>query len=114
VVDPDGGEARKPVVAPGDDATAAVESDLAVRTRYRELRAKLLSDPEVKAAQEAAETATVEETKREAFRKYYFVLFDKLRAEDPSIREYLNRMEAAYLRRLERRRFVEGGPDPEP
>ncbi len=101
VVDPDAADDEMPTGAVGDSSAAD-------QAKYRTLRARVVDEPEVAKARAAAEAETNPAAKKEAYKRYYFLLYDRMRAEDSSLREWINRMEAAHLRRLERKKFVDG------
>ena len=78
------------------------EAEIEEKKRYRELKAKATEEPEVKAAREKVEGAPAGEDRKQALRDYYQTLCGKMREMDPSLKERIDRMEAAYLRRVER------------
>ena len=59
-----------------------------------------MEDPHVKSLKAAADDATTDEASRKALRAYNQALFDKMRQLDGSLRERIDRMEAAILKRL--------------
>jgi hypothetical protein len=103
VVDP----AATPARDAREIAARITEKEIADRAKYRALRQKMLQDPEVIQARDAADAATGDTEKKEAYKRYYFLLYDKMRTADPSLREWINRMEAAHLRRLEQKRTLD-------
>lgn len=70
------------------------------RARFHELKAQALEDPAIKALREKADTTTGD-AGREAMRAYDKALFDKVRKMDPSISDYVDRLEKATMSRLD-------------
>jgi len=69
--------------------------------RYREARTKALADAKVLELQQKMDNATDDDAHRRASREYYKSLFDTMRKIDPSIKERVDRTEAATLKRVE-------------
>ena len=68
--------------------------------RFRDVKAKALADPHVKELQEKSDNAAEGDEQQKASREYYRALFNKMRRLDPSLKERIDRTEAATLRRL--------------
>jgi hypothetical protein len=75
------------------------EQEAKDKARYHEIKAKALEDSDLKALKEKADNATGDD-ERTAERAYNKALFKKLREIDPSISDYLDRMEKATMKRL--------------
>lgn len=73
-----------------------------LKVRYTQVRIQVEKDSAVIALKNQANTATTDEGKRQALRAYYELLFAKMKKVDPSIAERCDKMQGAYLRRLER------------
>jgi hypothetical protein len=70
---------------------------------FRAARAKALEDKTVVSLQEKMDTAKDPDASREAARDYYKALYGKMRKIDPSIKDRIDRTEAAALRRIQGR-----------
>lgn len=82
--------------------TPTVEEDESKsKARYKELKAQILQDKDIQALKAKADAATSDDAQRDAAKAYYKALFKKMRAADPSIGDYLNRMEKAMMKRLD-------------
>lgn len=87
------------------------------RARYVEVRTLADKDPQVREMKEKSETAPSDEEKRAALREYYRLLFVKVKEIDPALTAHSERMEAAYLRRLQQVRVeptIPLAPQPTP
>lgn len=76
-------------------ATAAEQTQ-----RFQEVKTKALADKKVQELQEKADNATGDES-RPALRQYYKALYSRMREIDPTLRERIQRTEAASLRRAD-------------
>jgi hypothetical protein len=83
---------------PSASAIAAQEAQ--EKARYRQVRAKALEDPNVLSLQDKADTAPNEDEQKAASKSYYKALFDKMREIEPSLKDRIDRTEAATLRRI--------------
>ena len=90
---------EKPVDAK-QSANALIAQDAQEKVRYNEVRTKALADPEVLKLQDKADTAGADEQKA-ASKAYYKALFDKMRSLDATLKDRIDRTEAANLRRIE-------------
>ena len=70
------------------------------RQRLLEIARALAADPKLQELKLKADTAATDEEARKALRTYNKALFQKMRDLDPSIKERIDKMEAAVLRRL--------------
>jgi hypothetical protein len=70
------------------------------RARFHELKAQALADQAIKAMRDKADSMTGD-AGREAERAYDKALFDKVRQIDPSISDYVDRLEKATMSRLD-------------
>ena len=83
---------------PSANAIAAQEAR--EKSLYRQVHAKALEDPNVLSLQDKADTAIGEDEQKAASKIYYKALFDKMREIEPSLKDRIDRTEAATLRRL--------------
>ena len=70
--------------------------------KYRELKNKAVEDPHILALRDKADAAVGDEEYAAASRIYYKALFAKIRKLDPSMTDYINRVESATMRGLEK------------
>lgn len=70
------------------------------KARFNELKAQAIQDPAIKALRDKADTL-VGPAGKEAQRAYYKALFDKVRATDPSISGYVDRLEKFAMKRFQ-------------
>ena len=68
---------------------------------YDQAKAKAQEDSEIQKLKEMADNAVSDEEAKPALRAYNKALFGKMRRSDPSIKERIDRMEAAVLKQLE-------------
>lgn len=68
--------------------------------KYDTAKAKAMEDPEVQALKQKADEAVSDEEANKAQRAYNKALFAKMRKLDPLIKERIDRMEAAMMKRL--------------
>jgi hypothetical protein len=88
---------------PSDTAQAPLsveDQEAKDKARYHEIKAQALEDKEIKALKEKADNATSDDAEHEAELQYNKALFRKLRAMDPSISDYIDRMEKATMKRI--------------
>ncbi|MEA3187208.1 MAG: hypothetical protein QOD99_1038 [Chthoniobacter sp.] len=71
------------------------------RARYQSAKAKALSDEGLKKLQEKADNAEGE-AQQKATREYYQTLFNKMRKLEPTLKDRIDRTEAATMRRLDK------------
>jgi hypothetical protein len=78
------------------------ENDAKEKARYNELRKKAMSDPQISALKEKLDSASSDDEQRELSKEYYRALFNKMRKLDGSMKDRIDRMDAATQRRLNR------------
>jgi hypothetical protein len=108
--------------APIDPRTLAAsgeEQERKLKISYQQARAKAEQDSDVASLLAKAKSATTFEGERAAYRKYYELLFKKMRKLDGSIAKKCDLMEKTYLARLAQTRIeptipLEPPPKPEP
>jgi len=114
---------------PTDSAPAAIdprtlaasgeEQERKVKLRYQQVRAKAELDPDVASLLAKTKTARTFEGERAAYRKYYELLFKKMKKLDSTLAKKCDLMEKTYLSRLAQSRVeptipLEPPPKPEP
>lgn len=62
-----------------------------------------MSDPQISELKEKLDSASSDDEQREVSKEYYRALFNKMRKLDGSMKDRINRMEAATQRRLNKR-----------
>jgi hypothetical protein len=92
--------AQTPVRAATPRPISIEDQEAKDKARFNELKAQALQDPAIKALREKADT-TAGEAGREAERTYDKALFDKVKQMDPSISDYVDRLEKYAMKRLE-------------
>lgn len=121
-IDPNSLMPAEGVTAPVDPRTLAAsgeEQELKMKIRYQQARTKAEEDPDVANLLAKAKTATTFEGERAAYRKYYELLFKKMRKLDNSLLKKCDLMEKTYLSRLAQTRIeptipLSPPPKPEP
>jgi hypothetical protein len=83
------------------DAEAGGNPIAIEKAKYDEVKSRAVQDEKIVALKEKADSATDEEEGRKALRAYNKALFQKMRTLDSSIRERVDLMEEAVMRRLE-------------
>ena len=106
-------------VDPRTLAAAGEEQEAKLKIRYQQVRTKAEQDPEIESLLNKAKTSTTFEGERAAYRKYYQLLFKKMRKIDSSLSKKCELMEKTYLSRLAQTRIeptipLEPPPSPEP
>jgi hypothetical protein len=76
------------------------EEEAEESARFQAAKAKALQDQHVQDLQTKADSATGDDQQL-ATRRYYRALYDKMRDIDPTLKDRIDRTEAATLRRLE-------------
>jgi hypothetical protein len=74
------------------------------RAQYRSVRAKALENKQIQQLRDQMDAAGTDQQRKAAAKKYYNTLFEKMREIDPSLKDRINRMEAAAQRRMSRSR----------
>lgn len=100
-------------------AASGEEQERKVKIRYQQVRAKAELDPDVASLLAKAKTARTFEAERAAYRKYYELLFKKMKKLDSTLAKKCDLMEKTYLSRLAQSRIeptipLEPPPKPEP
>ncbi len=75
------------------------EQEAKDKARYHEIKAQALEDSDIKALKDKADNATGDD-ERTAEKAYNKALFKKLHTIDPSISDYIDRMEKATMKRI--------------
>ena len=86
--------------APVVETKSPLEVEAEETSHVQAAKAKALQDKHVQELQAAADSATGDQVKTTS-RRYYKALFEKMREIDPSVKDRIDRTEAATLRRLE-------------
>lgn len=94
-------EITSPESAPKFEDLAAQDS--MERTRLSQIQMKALQDKEVRSLQEKADSASGDEAQVKASRQYYKALYNKMRGLDESLKNRIDRIEAATMKRLEQK-----------
>lgn len=96
-----GRTADRPTPTPFDPAAVKRASEQET-AKFREVRAKALEESGLKDLQEKSDSAEPGPAQKKATQQYYEALYNKMRKLDPSLKERIDRTEAAAMRRLER------------
>lgn len=83
------------------DAEASGNPVAVEKAKYDEVKSRAVQDEKIIALKEKADAAASEEEGRQALRAYNKALFQKMRTLDSSIRERVDLMEDAVMKRLE-------------
>lgn len=86
--------------------TEEVEEEYVRRVRFRQAQTRAVADPAVQAEWEIAKVAKTDYEKREAMKRYYKLLFARVRKLDGTVKEEADRREAAAISRLEQHRVA--------
>jgi hypothetical protein len=86
--------------APVVETKTPAEEEAEESAHFHEAKDKALQDPHLQELQNAADSATGDDAKA-AMRRYYKALYEKMRDIDPSIKDRIDRTEAATMRRVE-------------
>ncbi len=70
------------------------------KQKYDAAKAKAMEDPEIQALKQKADEAVTDAEASKAQKAYNKALFAKMRKLDPLIKERIDRMEAAMMKRL--------------
>jgi hypothetical protein len=90
---------EKPV-EPMVETKTPQEEEAEVSAHFQAAKTKALEDQHIQDLQNAADSASGDDAKT-AMRRYYKALYDKMRDIDPSIKDRIDRTEAASLRRVD-------------
>jgi hypothetical protein len=86
--------------APTVETKSPLEIEAEESSHFQAAKAKALKDPHVQELQDKADAATGDDVKP-ASRRYYKALYEKMREIDPSVKDRIDRTEAASLRRVD-------------
>ena len=81
-------------------STDNAEAEAAEKQKYDQAKAKAVADPKVQELRGKADLAATEDESRKALRAYNKAMFKRMKEIDPSIKEHVDRMEAAVMSRL--------------
>jgi hypothetical protein len=87
-------------VAPLVETKSPAEEEAEETAHFQTAKTKALQDGHVQELQAKADSAIGDEAKT-ASRRYYKALYEKMREIDPSLKDRIDRTQAAALRRLE-------------
>jgi hypothetical protein len=87
-------------VAPVVETKTPQEEEAESAGRFQAAKAKALQDQHLQDLQSKADSATGDDAKN-AMRRYYRALYEKMREIDPTIKDRVDRTEAATMRRVE-------------
>jgi len=85
---------------PAIETKSPLEEDAEESSKFRDAKAKAVDDQAVKDLEDKADSATGDDAKG-AMKAYYKALYDKMREIDPSIKDRIDRTEAASMRRVD-------------
>jgi hypothetical protein len=86
--------------APVVETKSPLEVEAEETSRFQAAKTKALQDAHVQELQSKADSATGDDVKS-ASRRYYKALYEKMREIDPSVKDRIDRTEAATMRRVE-------------
>lgn len=96
-----------PFVPPATPAVVSVGKPISIeeqeakdKARYHEIKAQALTDPEIKALKDKADNASTDAEQRAAEKNFDKALFKKMRTLDPSISDYIDRIEKATMKQI--------------
>ena len=81
-------------------ATENADAEIVEKQKYDQAKAKAVADPKVQELRGKADLAPSEDESRKALREYNKAMFRRMKEIDPSIKDHINRMEAAVMSRL--------------
>ena len=76
------------------------DPDVLEKQKYDQAKAKAASDPKIQELRSKADLAPTEDESRKALRAYNKAMFKRMKEIDPSIKDHVDRMEAAVMSRL--------------
>ena len=91
-----GGDKVQNFPPPPDSA----DTDAVEKQKYDQAKAKAASDPKIQELRGKADLAPTEDESRKALRAYNKAMFKRMKEIDPSIKDHVDRMEAAVMSRL--------------
>jgi hypothetical protein len=81
-------------------STDNADAEAAEKQKYDQAKAKAVADPKVQELRGKADLAASEEESRKALRAYNKAMFKRMKEIDPSIKDHIDRMEAAVMSRI--------------
>ncbi len=90
--------------------TEIVEEELAERIRLRQAQTRAQADPAVQAEWENAQRAHTDYEKREGLKRYYALLYARIRKIDPKVKKLAAEREAYSIRKLTQSRLAPTEP----
>ena len=81
-------------------STDNADAEAAEKQKYEQAKAKATADPKVQELRSKADLSPSEEESRKALRVYNKAVFKRMKEIDPSIKDHVDRMEAAVMSRL--------------
>jgi hypothetical protein len=97
---PEKTEAPETTQTPVVETKTPAEEEAEESSRFQAAKTKALADPHIVDLQSQADSATGDDAVT-AGKHYYRALYEKMREIDPSIKDRIDRTEAATLRRVE-------------
>ncbi|MGC3990079.1 MAG: hypothetical protein QM796_10450 [Chthoniobacteraceae bacterium] len=80
---------------------AGIDNEVVIKARYSAVKSQALEDKDILALQDKADAARDPDTQRSLTKAYYRALFDKMRDIDPTLKDRIDRIEAATIKRLQ-------------
>ncbi len=81
-------------------STDNADAEIVEKQKYDQAKAKAVADPKVQELRGKADSAASEDESRKALRAYNKAMFKRMKEIDPSIKDHVDRMEAAVMSRL--------------
>ena len=81
-------------------STDNADAEIVERQKYEQAKAKAVADPKVQELRGKADLASSEDESRKTLRAYNKAMFKRMKEIDPSIKDHVERMEAAVMSRL--------------
>ena len=81
-------------------STDNADAEVIEKQKYDAAKAKAVADPKVQELRGKADLANSEDESRKALRSYNKAMFKRMKEIDPSIKDHVDRMEAAVMSRL--------------
>ena len=81
-------------------STDNADAEIIEKQKYDAAKAKAVADPKVQELRGKADLANSEDESRKALRSYNKAMFKRMKEIDPSIKDHVDRMEAAVMSRL--------------
>ena len=81
-------------------STDNADAEVVEKQKYEQAKAKAVADPKLQELRGKADLAANEDESRKALRVYNKAMFKRMKEIDPSIKDHVERMEAAVMSRL--------------